>query len=168
MTVISIERWNSIAKSRSVIKGRKVAVVIAIAVWLFAALVSLPTLIEYKAESLDTSDEFGNITIHMVCHQSISRSYTVGNGYMTLFVSYIFPQVIIYTNYIRLGYFIYVKSRVKVSEGGQSTSKNFKAKIRVIHMLVTIATLFSVSWLPYFVIQLITVRYARHTHHRFF
>ena len=162
MVVLSLERHRSIVHNRKLIKGKLAFAGVFISIWLFSILTSLPTFFEYQIEYKDVMDkETGNTTNILVCHQILGRSFSIGNCFLVLFASYIIPQVILYSTYGRLGYFIWLKLNVQVSAGNsQTNSSSFKAKVKVIKMLVWAATLLTVSWMPYFVIQSITVKCA--------
>ncbi|KAI0211786.1 Pyroglutamylated RF-amide peptide receptor [Lamellibrachia satsuma] len=99
-----------------------------------------------------TSQYVGNITVvtsQMVCKPK-SNVFDKVNGVFILFASYMIPQAFIFTRYYRLVMFI--KRQAQQTTGGLTSSFVSHNRKRIIKMLVIIAVLFSIAWLPYFVL----------------
>ena len=160
MMVLSIERYKSIVKNNVILKIKYSSVYIISAIWLFSLALSIPSYVEFGIGPMDVIDDVtGNVTSAVVCRQVVSQVFSAANGFLVLFLSYVIPQIVVYVNYGRLGYFIWIKSKVQVVNGMETTSAVNKAKVQVILMLVWAATLFTVAWIPYFTIQTMAVSF---------
>lgn len=123
-------------------------------------IVATPTIIEFDVE--EQVDNNGNIT-QLACNSNgMPYYYVVGNGIMLLFVTYVIPLSIISYNYQRIIQFVY---HWKMFTNGQSSEVEvaksiiLQKKMRIIKMLIIVAVVFAVSWLPYFVTLIIGVRF---------
>ena len=123
-------------------------------------IVATPTIIEFDVgEQVDNN---GNIT-QLACNSNgMPYYYVVGNGIMLLFVTYVIPLSIISYNYLKIIQFVY---HWKMFTNGQSSEVEvaksiiLQKKMRIIKMLIIVAMVFAVSWLPYFVTLIIGVRF---------
>ena len=161
MAALSIERYRSIVKNQPLCTVKNTTTYVIMAIWLFAIAMSLPTVIEFGIGDLEVLDEAsGNVTLIKTCHQVVSVGYSMTNGFVVLLLSYIIPQVVVYTNYLRLAHFIWLKSKTHhQSSTVPRCSLLISSKVRVIKMLVWTATLFTLAWIPFFTLQTIEVRY---------
>ena len=158
MAALSVERYRSIVLNKPLLRVKNIIAYVIIAIWLFSISMSIPTVVEFDIREIDVIDEVsGNVTLLKTCHQVISRQYSIANCFAVLFLSYIIPQVVVYTYYMRLCYFIWIKSKIQHGTSATRFSTVFRAKIRVIKMLVWTASLFTVAWIPYFTLQTIEV-----------
>ena len=129
-------------------------------IWVIAMIVATPTIIEFDVgEQVDNN---GNIT-QLACNSNgMPYYYVVGNGIMLLFVTYVIPLSIISYNYLKIIQFVY---HWKMFSNGQSSEVEvaksiiLQKKMRIIKMLIIVAMVFAVSWLPYFVTLIIGVRF---------
>lgn len=161
MMALSAERYRTIVRQAAGHRLRqRNAVTIAAFIWLFSFCVSIPTIVDYDV----IASQNGNKT-DLVCKSTLSKTFSVLNGLMILIISYIIPQIVVYVNYGRLVYFIWKKSKTVVPSIQiqiQQTqvvpvSAVSKHKVRIIKMLLLAAALFTISWIPYFVLGTISV-----------
>ncbi|CAC5409637.1 unnamed protein product [Mytilus coruscus] len=158
LATMAFERRNCIVDSLKTQITNKHCKVIIPCVWVIAFLAATPTIIEFQV--VDQQRTEGNQTeIHQACNSDmVPRAFVIGNGIMLLFVTYIVPLVIILYNYSRIIHFVVQQTG---STGDQNTtaapvnSTILKKKMKIIKMLIIVAVLFAVSWLPYFITLLI-------------
>ncbi|KAI0225789.1 hypothetical protein LSAT2_023459, partial [Lamellibrachia satsuma] len=81
------------------------------------------------------------------------------NGVFILFTSYMIPQALVFSRYYRLATFI--KRQGHHPPGGLTSSFVSKNRTKIIKMLIIIAVLFSLAWLPYFVLLVGAIKTLR-------
>ena len=83
------------------------------------------------------------------------------SGLFLLLVAYIIPSVLIWVNYGRVIYFIIQFTKQKARQNPtidfQSNFVLFKKKVKIVKMLIIVAALFELCWLPYFTIVIYAV-----------
>ena len=148
------------------------------AIWCLAITTATPTMIEYRV--MDVTN--GNAT-HSSCASYVSRTYSVVNGALLLWFAYVVPLVLMYYNYFKIIRFVLQRSKIVGAAIGLHGSKElqngtdgpgadtdqsgtqvrktqsvlFKKRIKIVKMLIIVAALFAISWLPYFVSLTIAV-----------
>ena len=161
LVCISFERHRSIID----LHGReenfqKVKVLICV-IWLSAFVVSVPTLLEYSV--LTICNKGGNISeIHLSCGSQKSHNFALFNAILVFFVSYFIPVILIFRNYLNIALFLWKQSR-RIGSNLETTGDNsttfhlFKARIKLVKLLVLVAVIFALSWFPFFVMLLYAV-----------
>ena len=146
---------------------RKRALAIVGGIWTLAALVATPTFVDYAVYLVPvTSDGHGGhdgntseMTSQLSCMPK-SHVFDSVNAVIILCASYVIPQAIIFSRYYRLVAFIV---RQGAQSGGVLTSSFVSSnRKRIVKMLIIIAVLFSIAWLPYFVllVEAVSVLYS--------
>ena len=132
------------------------------ALWLFGLLVSVPTLVEYRVNLIPI--KVRNVTRDgLSCDSNhMSFAYSVTNAAFVVNVSYVLPVVLMFVNYIQVALFVWQKSRqVGIarlrSRRGADSRQMFQTRIRIVKLLVVVASIFAASWLPFFVMVLYAV-----------
>ncbi|XP_052818392.1 neuromedin-K receptor-like [Mya arenaria] len=129
--------------------------------WLFGLLISLPTLLEYRVNHI-LVDEGNSTRIGLSCDSShMEFSYSMTNAIFLVTVAYIVPVIIMFKNYIEVANFVWKKSKQiqAATRAGKVHYQLFQHRIKVVKLLVVVATIFALSWLPFF----ITLLYAKIT-----
>ena len=159
LVAMAFERHRAIATATSWQITLKMSGGICGFVWILAFLVGTPTLFEYSIH-----EEREENTTHYECgSEDAPRLLVLVNGYFLLLVAYIIPLLAICINYGRLASFIIKRSRAVTpadsahAQTALQTSFLSKRKLAIIKMLVIVAILFAVSWLPYFTLLIIAV-----------
>ena len=134
---------------------RQSVVTLLLCIWFTSTVVSVPTFVEYEKRR----ETIGNTSGLRCGPGAISRSFSLANGFFVLTAVYVAPQILIYTCYALVGYFVWWKGKVQ-DTGNVSTSAVSKGKRKVLVMLLLVAALFSVSWCPYFTIKILAVSIA--------
>ena len=160
LVMISFERTRAIKESQKQQITYSSIYKIIPALWVFSLLVSLPTLIEYSVNNITVTTN--NVTTYMLSCGSQHRSmaFSITNSFFVALVSYAFPVLVMCKNYIQLAYFVWQKGRQVNNATNQSSGINnqiFKRRIQTVKLLVLVAVIFSLSWLPYFVMLLYAV-----------
>ncbi|KAL5019200.1 hypothetical protein ScPMuIL_004922 [Solemya velum] len=160
---ISFERRKAIAESsKPQWTLRKVSQFISL-IWLFSTLVSVPTMVEYSVAEIYDNER--NSSYLSCTNIKVPRLFSLFNGISILCVSYIIPLIFMWFNYLKLAWFVWKKSK-EVSPTGlgnlnADTSNNpfvlFKHRVKIVKMLILVAGLFAVSWLPYF-LSMVTMK----------
>lgn len=157
---MAFERRNCIVDSlKTQITNRHCKFIIP-SVWVIAFLAATPTIIEFQVVDQQTIEDNKTET-HQACNSDmVPRAFVIGNGIMLLFVTYIVPLVIILYNYSRIIYFVVQQTGSSADQSTTAAVANstiLKKKMKIIKMLIIVAVLFAVSWLPYFITLIIAV-----------
>lgn len=164
---ISFERRKAIAESgKPQWTLRQVFHLIPV-IWIFSATMSIPTMVEYSVAERNNNE---TNTSHLSCTNThVPRMFSLLNGISILFISYIIPLILIWFNYVKLALFVWKKSRQVTTTSGPRNvdpSRNqfviFKHRVKIVKMLILVAGLFAISWLPYFVSMITMVRISLH------
>ena len=136
-------------------------------IWVFSLLVSIPTLIEYSVNNITVIDGNKHNTQLSCGSQQKSWDFSLSNAIFVNIVSYFIPVIILFRNYIQVAIYVWKKGR-KIRNKPGPTGHNltsllrFKSTIQLVKLLVAVAVIFAVSWLPFFIILLYAVRYFVH------
>ena len=128
-------------------------------IWAFAIAVSCPTLLEYTVYDKEVPEGNNSLTIR-TCGSHYSKEFSLANAILVLIVSYIIPVVLLTKNYAQLATFVWRKgSWMRDTSDKHDTTKVRMAtqRQRVVKLLIMVAAIFAVSWLPFFVILLYAV-----------
>lgn len=129
---------------------RKLAVAVICTIWTSSALLSLPQLLYSGTRSFDYSDE----STRIVCitqwpgyePPAVPYEDYVYNV-VFMFLTYVVPVSTMAVTYTRMGFVLWGSQCIgEVTELQRTALRN---KQKVVRMLITVVTLFSVSWLPY-------------------
>ncbi|XP_071129348.1 neuropeptide Y receptor type 2-like [Mytilus edulis] len=158
LATMAFERRNCIVDSlKTQITNRHCKFIIP-SVWVIAFLAATPTIIEFQVVDQQTIED-NKTEIHQACNSDmVPRAFVIGNGIMLLFVTYIVPLVIILYNYSRIIYFVVQQTGSSTDQSTTAAVANstiLKKKMKIIKMLIIVAVLFAVSWLPYFITLII-------------
>lgn len=127
--------------------------------WLFAFVVSFPTLMEYSVNAIRTTH--GNDTHEQLScgSQRVSRVFSILNAIFVTIVSYSIPVIFMFKNYLQVALFVLRQGRLIRDNSGSNGQKlkRFQNRIRLVKLLVLVAVVFAVSWLPFFIILLYAV-----------
>ena len=128
-------------------------------IWFVSLTTMIPTFIEYQKHEQHVNGS--NWTVLVCGPGSFPQEFSIFNGFFYLCVSYIIPQLVIYSCYAHVIFFVWIKAKAKEEsgEGALASSVVSKGKKRIIIMLLVVAAMFAVSWAPYFVVQTISVRH---------
>ena len=132
---------------------RKRALRIIGGIWTLAALVATPTFVDYAVYLVPVTSSHGGNTTEMTSQLSCmpkSHVFDSVNAVIILCASYVIPQTLIFSRYYRLVAFIVRQGHQ--SGAGLTSSFVSNNRKRIVKMLIIIAVLFSIAWLPYFVL----------------
>ena len=137
-------------------------------VWVFAFIISLPTLLEYSV--LVTEEVIhvvvhdiikDEIIIHTTCGSQMSYGYTLLNAVFVFMIAYVLPVILMGKNYLEVGLFVMKKRRTIRDNSGSNerlpSFHLFKHRVKLVKLLVMVAMIFVVSWLPFFIIFIYAV-----------
>ncbi|KAL4218331.1 Neuropeptide FF receptor 2 [Mactra antiquata] len=156
LVCVSVERERAIVHSTKRQMTFKMLYWVIPAIWVFACIVSVPTLIEYEVNNVTSSEE-GNASSLLSCgSQHMPTSYSVTNATFLVLISYVFPVIIMTKNYSQVALFVWKKGRQIHNMQNNTTSSNesFKQRVKVVKLLVVVAVIFALSWLPFFILLL--------------
>ena len=162
LVCVSAERQRAITASHEPqLTFNKLTVLIP-ATWLFALLVSIPTLLEYSVSGIQVGQ--GNDTkAQLSCgSHRMSRAFSLWNAIFVAVVSYLIPVIMMFKNYIQVASFVLQKGR-QVRDGTRTTLRDmanlqrFRTRIKLVKLLVVVAVIFAASWLPFFIMLLFAV-----------
>ncbi|KAJ8317983.1 hypothetical protein KUTeg_003074 [Tegillarca granosa] len=160
LVVISFERKRGIVYSLSKQISIEHCKIIIPSLWIASTLVIMPTIIAFG--EVNVFDENHNKTYTSCGTHLVTHTYSFVNGIFLLLCSYIIPLFILLFNYFEIIRFVLKQGKeVKPSENQTngslvtSTSVVFKKRIQIVKMLIIVAVLFAVSWLPYFITLII-------------
>jgi hypothetical protein len=94
-----------------------------------------------------------------VCRNADSEVFQWLSGLFLLLAAYVIPSVVIWLNYGRVIRSLMALTRGKGKQGhaGYKNFVTFKNKVRIVKMLVMVAALFELCWLPYFTLLVYAV-----------
>ena len=133
---------------------------------MFATAVSCPTLLEYTVHDKTISDG-NNTRIILTCGSHFSKELSLGNAILVLVVSYALPVILLTKNYAQLATFVWRKGnwmRDKTDKRDSTKIRMAAKRQRVVKLLIMVAAIFAVSWMPFFVILLYAVRLHNVSH----
>ena len=162
LVFISFERRQAIINTRSqdnIFTPRRLPAAI-IFIWTFATAVSCPTLLEYTVHDANVSDGNNSRTI-LTCGSHFPNELAFGNTILVLVVSYIIPVILLTRNYAQLAMFVWRKGnwmRDKTDKQDTTKVRISTKRQRVVKLLIMVAIIFAVSWLPFFGVLLYAVR----------
>ncbi|CAG5117668.1 unnamed protein product [Candidula unifasciata] len=154
MVAVSFERKQAIVVTQHRKTTMTQAVLVVPIIWLLSLIFCIPTIHEYTQYVEDT----GNGTLIIRCgSHGVSRTFSIINGIGILLLAYIVPLVILVVNYGSI--VLFFRSRRLIGDvtesNGLTTRALFEIRINVVKMLTLMSALFTVSWLPYFVLLII-------------
>ena len=161
LVVVSFERRRAIIdNNRDKVTLSSLKKIIPL-IWLFGFLVALPTLLEYDVNTvtLEINDNTTK-TIISCGSQHMPHRYSLINALFVILISYLIPMVLMFRNYIDLALYLSKKIKQQVTNSrriGSLNIESYKAKNKVVKMLVLVAVIFAVSWLPFFIMLLYAV-----------
>ena len=130
-------------------------------IWTFSFAISIPTLLEYSIRVIHTTK--GNqSTTHVSCASQASERLSLSNALFVFMISYVIPVVLMLKNYLQVAVFVWKRGRRIRDESENSVPNlgNFHLlthRMKLVKLLVLVAVIFAVSWLPYFVTLLYAV-----------
>ena len=182
LVVVSFERHKIIIESRAPKMSSYTLALVIVCIWMLSLIISLPTLMEYSThaeteEHTERNDNYyeahdihedENATINETvtyfhCDSNSSSEYALGNAVIVFVVAYyVIPVVLMLKNYFDIALFVWRKGRaqrdhVSTRTNNSSSFQLFKHKTKLVKLLVMVATIFAVSWFPYFVLFLYAV-----------
>ena len=167
LVCVSFERHRAIIGSHGhQVTFRMIFILIPV-IWVFSLLVSIPTLIEYSVNNITVFDGSKHTTQLSCGSQQKSRDFSISNAIFVNIVSYIIPVIILFRNYIQVAIYVWKKGRNIQNKSGPTghdltSLLRFKSTIQLVKLLVAVAVIFAVSWLPFYIILLYAVRYFVH------
>jgi hypothetical protein len=123
------------------------------AIWIFGLVVSIPTLIEYRVNIVATKVG-DNITKELLSCGSrhMPDSFSVSNAIIVVMIAYMIPMVTMCKNYIQVARFLVNKGKQLQKSGNQiENMQRLRNRIKVVKLLIFVAVIFAVSWLPFFI-----------------
>jgi hypothetical protein len=94
--------------------------------------------------------------------QHMTPLYSLINALFVVLISYVVPMVLMFKNYIDLA--MYLSKKIKQMANSCQNTRNssihiehYKSKDKVVKLLVLVAVIFAVSWLPFFIMHLYAV-----------
>jgi hypothetical protein len=143
-------------------------------IWIGGFVVAIPTILEYSVYNISNTSKnklnnTSNNTTTVCGHSSVEPMLTILNCLFVTMVSFVIPLVLMFNNYIKLIAFVNKRcSRISTQTGNNMTTVNQltvgissnklpvqsfhlnKNRIKLVKMLVLMATTFVVSWLPFY------------------
>lgn len=162
LVCVSFERKRAITASQeSQMTFRKLTILVPMT-WVFAFTISFPTLMEYSVNSIEISTDNGTKAQLSCGSQHMSSSYSVLNAVFVAVVSYLFPVMMMFKNYFHVAVFVLkqgrrVRDTTKTNGRQMANILRFQTRIRLVKLLVVVAVVFAVSWLPFFIMLLYAV-----------
>lgn len=160
LVCISFERHRVIIDSQaSQMSTRRLAILIGFT-WAFALLVSLPTLLEYTVTMVHDHDK--NTTTFLSCGSWVSHRLSLANAIFVFIISYVIPVILMMKNYLQVALFVWRKGR-RIKDNTDSSGPNLANfhllthRMKLVKLLVLVAVIFAVSWLPFYVTLLYAV-----------
>ena len=158
-------------------KFRTVAALLVF-IWIFAFVISLPTLLEYTVQTIETVEHTlihdrieDKITTHLVCASEMTYRYVLLNAVFVVLVSYVIPVSLMTKNYLEVAMYVWKKGRtvrdntMNVSSGPDgrypASLHLYKHRVKLMKLLVMVALIFAASWLPYFILFIYAVSTLR-------
>ncbi|KAH3824567.1 hypothetical protein DPMN_126404 [Dreissena polymorpha] len=122
----------------------------------------MPTLVEYQVNPLPRKAGDNASQAHYACDSThVPHGYSLANAITVTLVSYVVPVFLIFFNYIRVSMFVWKKGKQVNAAPNSARNQNFQLfrnRIRIIKLLIVVAVVFAVSWLPFFITLLYAVR----------
>lgn len=127
------------------------------AIWILSVIVSVPSLIEYDVNNVTVTA--GNVTVDLLScgSQHMSMIYSITNAIFLAFVSYIIPVILMFKNYFDVTVFVWDTSKSMTRGDGNNAFQLVKSRKKLVKLLIAVAVIFAVSWLPFFVMLLFAV-----------
>ncbi|XP_046554589.1 RYamide receptor-like [Haliotis rubra] len=153
LVAISCERRKAILMRVEPMRPGHAALKIIPVIWMGAAVLIVPTALEYSVY-ISVSDDV-NITATSCASVTFSSAASITNGFVLLLIAYIIPLVFILGNYWRIINFLREHGLCDRSGRRKSTARGFfiyRHRIKITKMLILVAALFAISWLPYFIL----------------
>ena len=161
LVCISFERNRRILESHAPrMTYRKLVTLIGF-IWSFSFTISIPTLLEYSVRVVHVTTGNQSST-HVSCASQASDKLSLSNALFVFMVSYIIPVILMLKNYLQVALFVWQRGRRIVDNSDNSVPNlgNFHLlthRMKLVKLLVLVAVIFAVSWLPYFVTLLYAV-----------
>lgn len=132
--------------------ARKIKYLIA-GIWIFSLAIMTPWAIFYIEGKYISSSS----TVIPVCYQKwpsykAKKAYFIG---ATLLCCYIIPLILIIVCYFLIG--LKVWKRDQPGEKNASACVIYKSKVKVVKMLAVVVIMFAFSWMPLYVVHLVTI-----------
>ncbi|XP_046352944.2 RYamide receptor-like [Haliotis rufescens] len=153
LVAISCERRKAILLRVEPERPGHAALKIIPVIWTGAAVVIIPTVIEYSVY-ISVSDD-NNISATSCASVTFSSAASISNGFVLLLTAYIIPLIFILGNYLRILNFLREHGLCDGSRRRKSTPRGFfiyRHRVKIVKMLILVAALFAISWLPYFIL----------------
>ena len=163
LVVVSFERRRAIIVSnRAKVTFSSLNKIIPL-IWLFGLLVSIPTLLEYAVNTVTLEINDNTTKAILSCgSQHMTPIYSLINAMFVILISYLIPMALMFKNYIDLA--LYLSKKIKqiantcqTARTSSSNIERYKGKDKVVKMLVILAIVFAVSWLPFFIMLIYAV-----------
>ena len=131
-------------------------------IWSFSFAISIPTLLEYSVQVHMHVTERNQSTTHISCISQASEKLSLSNALFVCIMSYVIPVVLMLKNYLQVAVFVWKRGRRIKDESDNSVPNlgNFHLlthRVKLVKLLVLVAVIFAVSWLPYFITLLYAV-----------
>lgn len=134
------------------------------ALWIFGVLVSIPTLFEYDVSvvMMEHAGSGLNSTHILSCKSQMNSIYSITNAVFLALISYILPVILMLKNYLHVALFVWDtgKSMRRATGSARPKTANFRlvtSRMRLVKLLIAVAVIFTLSWLPFFVMLLYAV-----------
>ena len=156
LVCISFERRhiivNSLTRKRHT-SYRKLAIVIFM-IWMFAAGIATPTLFEYSVYEKDILVQNVTRTIKS-CGSNISRELALLNTIFVAFVSYVIPVILLSKNYTQVAIYVWnkgkwIRKNLQPNDVNSSAIRLLRQRTRIVKLLILLAAIFAITWLPFF------------------
>ena len=174
LVCLSYERHGTIIETGDSRMKFKTLAVLLVFIWLFAFVISLPTLLEYSVHTVETVEHIlihdrieDKVTSHLVCASDMSYRYALLNAIFVVLISYVVPVTLMTRNYLEVAMYVWKKGRsvrdnTMTDQSGPdgrfpASLHLYKHRVKLMKLLVMVALIFAVSWLPYFVLYIYAV-----------
>lgn len=143
-------RYFAIFHSQSTIINANVALVVISIMWLIPVCIQTPFALFYTEETFEHKG-----LLYTVCYfNSPSETFKRGFYLGVVFLScYLIPLCFITVFYTLIGIKVW-KRNVAGIRGSKAERNIQQSKIRIVRMLVTVAVVFAVSWLPLYSLRM--------------
>ena len=155
LVYISFERRQAIINNftRRKQSYKRLPIVIFL-IWICAAGIATPTLFEYSVYNKEIMLQNGTKTIKS-CGSSISRDFALLNTIFVAIVSYVIPVILLTTNYTKIAIYVWKKGKwirenLQPNVVNSSSVRLFKQRTRIVKLLILLAAIFAITWLPFF------------------
>jgi hypothetical protein len=127
------------------------------AIWILGILVSVPTLVEYDVNYVTLKTNNTTVVLASCGSEHMSMIYSVSNAVFLALVSYLIPVVLMFKNYFHVTVFVWDTSKCMTTGTGNNSFHLVKSRKKLVKLLIAVAVIFAVSWLPFFVMLLYAV-----------